>query len=99
SLPPRSLSFSSPRPPRELPSSPTRRSSDLADCGRVVNDPHDARELAGAIAELADPARLPVYKAAAAEAGRRWTFEDHYRQLLTVLEEVAARKRAAAVAA
>ncbi|HKA08677.1 MAG TPA: glycosyltransferase family 4 protein [Gemmataceae bacterium] len=70
-----------------------------ADCGRVVNDPHDARELAGAISELADPARLPVYKAAAAEAGRRWTFEDHYRQLLTVLEEVAARKRAAAVAA
>ena len=36
----------------------------------------------------------PARKAAAAEAGRRWTFEDHYRQLLAVFEEVAARKRA-----
>jgi len=70
-----------------------------ADCGRVVNDPHDAHELATAIADIADPSRLPARKAAAAEAGRRWTFDDHYRQLLTVFEEVAARKRAATVAA
>ena len=70
-----------------------------AECGRVVNDPHDARELAAAIADIGDPARLPARKSAAAEAGRRWTFDDHYRQLLTVFEEVAARKRAAAMAA
>lgn len=67
--------------------------------GVIVNDPHDAHELAGAISEMCDPARLPVRKAAAAEAGRRWTFEDHYRQLLNVFEEVVARKRAAALAA
>ena len=70
-----------------------------ADCGRVVNDPHDPRELAAAIADISNPARLPARKAAAAEAGRRWTFEDHYRQLLVVLEEVVVRKRAAALAA
>jgi UDP-glucose:(heptosyl)LPS alpha-1,3-glucosyltransferase len=70
-----------------------------ADCGRVVNDPHDASELAAAIADIADPDRLGARKVAAGEAGRRWTFEDHYRRLLTVLEEVAAQKRAAAMAA
>jgi UDP-glucose:(heptosyl)LPS alpha-1,3-glucosyltransferase len=69
-----------------------------ADCGRVVNDPHDANELAAAIADIADPSRLPARKVAASEAGRRWTFEDHYRQLLTVFEEVATRKRAAVAA-
>jgi hypothetical protein len=48
---------------------------------------------------MLEPARLPVRKAAAAEAGRRWTFEDHYRQLLRLFEEVVARKRGPAVAA
>jgi UDP-glucose:(heptosyl)LPS alpha-1,3-glucosyltransferase len=67
--------------------------------GLVVHDPHDAGALAAAITDMADPDRLPDRKAAAAEAGRRWTFEDHYRRLLTVFEEVAARKRQAAVAA
>jgi UDP-glucose:(heptosyl)LPS alpha-1,3-glucosyltransferase len=66
--------------------------------GLIVNDPHDARELGRVISEMCDPARLPGRKAAAAEAGRRWTFEDHYRQLLGVFEEVVARKRAAAIA-
>lgn len=62
-------------------------------CGVVVNDPHDARELATKFTDMLDPARLPARKAAAAEAGRRWTFEDHYRQFLGVLEEIVARKR------
>lgn len=61
--------------------------------GRIVNDPHDVRELADAIADMCDATKLPARKIAAAEAGRRWTFEDHYRQLLGVLEDVVARKR------
>jgi UDP-glucose:(heptosyl)LPS alpha-1,3-glucosyltransferase len=67
--------------------------------GLIVADPHNARDLAAAILDMADLARLPARKAAAAQAGRRWTFDDHYRQLLAVFEEVAAHKRAASVAA
>jgi UDP-glucose:(heptosyl)LPS alpha-1,3-glucosyltransferase len=62
--------------------------------GRIIQDPHDGHELGGAIAAMCDPAALPAMKVAAAEAGRRWTFEDHYRRLLGVFEEVVARKRA-----
>jgi UDP-glucose:(heptosyl)LPS alpha-1,3-glucosyltransferase len=69
------------------------------DCGLVVDDPHDARDLAAKITDMLDPTRLPARKAAAAAAGRRWTFEDHYRQLLGLFEEVIARKRGPAVAA
>ena len=68
-------------------------------CGLIVDDPHDARELAAKLADMLDPARLPARKAAAAEAGRKWTFDDHYRQLLGLFEEVVARKRGSAVAA
>lgn len=67
--------------------------------GLIVQDPHNARELGQAIADMSDPARLPARKAAAAEAGRRWTFEDHYRRLLAVFGEVVARRRGAADAA
>ena len=66
------------------------------DDGLIVNDPHDARELGAAITDMLDPDRLPARKAAATAAGRRWTFEDHYRQLLAVFGEVVARKRRAA---
>jgi UDP-glucose:(heptosyl)LPS alpha-1,3-glucosyltransferase len=69
------------------------------ECGLVVTDPHDARELGAALTDMLDPARLTVRKTAAAEAGRRWTFEDHYRQLVGVFEEVVARKRRTPVAA
>src|SRR5262245_7614803 len=55
--------------------------------GLVVQDPHNARELAGALADMIDAFRLPARKAAADEAGRRWTFEDHYRRLLPALED------------
>jgi UDP-glucose:(heptosyl)LPS alpha-1,3-glucosyltransferase len=67
--------------------------------GLVVDDPHDARELGAAITDILNGDRLPARKAAAAAAGRRWTFEDHYRQLLELFEEVVARKRGAAAAA
>jgi UDP-glucose:(heptosyl)LPS alpha-1,3-glucosyltransferase len=65
----------------------------------VVEDPHDARDLGAKLAAMLDPERLPARKAAAAEAGRRWTFDDHYRELLTVFEEVVARKRGLPLAA
>lgn len=67
--------------------------------GLVIADPHDAGELARALTEISDLDRLPARKVAAVEAGRRWTFDDHYRQLLGVFEEVLARKRRSAVAA
>lgn len=63
------------------------------DEGLVIRDPHDARALADAITAMADPSTLPARKLAAAAAGRRWTFEDHYRQLLSVFQQVVARKR------
>ena len=63
----------------------------------VVDDPHDAPELGAKITGLLDPERLPARRAAAAEAARRWTFDDHYRELLGVFEEVVARKREATV--
>lgn len=61
--------------------------------GLIVEDPHDSPELGAKITDMLDPERLPARKRAAAEAGRRWTFDDHYRQLLSVFEEVSARKR------
>jgi UDP-glucose:(heptosyl)LPS alpha-1,3-glucosyltransferase len=67
--------------------------------GLIVNDPHDAVELADAIVEMSDPAKLLARKLAATEAGRRWTFDDHYAQLLAVFEEVVARKRGSTIAA
>ncbi len=63
----------------------------------TIDDPHDARALAAAITEMCDPAKLAERRTAAADSGRRWTFEDHYRQLLHVFEEVVARKRGVTV--
>ncbi len=63
--------------------------------GLVIDDPHDHQALGKAIAEMADAAKLPARKVAALAAGRRWTFDDHYRALLAVLEEVAAKNRRA----
>jgi UDP-glucose:(heptosyl)LPS alpha-1,3-glucosyltransferase len=63
--------------------------------GYVVADPHDHGRMAWAMGQLLDPAR----RAACAQAARRtaagWTFEQHYRQLLQVFAEAAARRRAA----
>ncbi len=56
--------------------------------GLIVQDPHDARELASALLDMADAGRLPARQLSALEAGRRWTFEDHYRELLAVFEGV-----------
>ena len=68
------------RPPRE---------------GYVIDDPHNREQLAGALKQLLDPA----HRAACAQAARRTaaqlTFEHHYRQMLAVFAEAAARKHAA----
>ncbi|WP_020472950.1 glycosyltransferase family 4 protein [Zavarzinella formosa] len=64
--------------------------------GLVIDDPHNHQALGTAIAEMADPVKLPARKQSAFAAGRRWTFDDHYRELLAILQEVADRKRQSA---
>jgi UDP-glucose:(heptosyl)LPS alpha-1,3-glucosyltransferase len=63
--------------------------------GYVLDDPHDHQRMAWALTQLLDPGR----RAACGQAGRRaaaqWTFEHHYRHILAVLAEAAARKKAA----
>jgi hypothetical protein len=63
--------------------------------GYVVDDPHDAGRLAWCMEQLLDPARRNACAQAARRASTQWTFEHHYRQLLQVFTEAAARKRAA----
>jgi UDP-glucose:(heptosyl)LPS alpha-1,3-glucosyltransferase len=63
--------------------------------GRVLDDPHDLDQLAGAMRDLLDPGRRAACAQAARRAGVQWTFEHHYRQMLAVFAEAAARKRAA----
>jgi UDP-glucose:(heptosyl)LPS alpha-1,3-glucosyltransferase len=63
--------------------------------GFVLDDPHDHPRLAGALGQLLDPARRSACGQAARRAAAQWTFEHHYRQMLAVFAEAAARKRAA----
>jgi UDP-glucose:(heptosyl)LPS alpha-1,3-glucosyltransferase len=63
--------------------------------GYVVADPHDHPRLAWAMAQLLDPARRAACAQAARRAAAQWTFERHYRELMQVFAEAAARKRAA----
>jgi UDP-glucose:(heptosyl)LPS alpha-1,3-glucosyltransferase len=62
---------------------------------RVVADPHDTGALAGAIQTFVDnDTRRAASKAALRSAGK-WTFEDHYRELLRLLHVALKRKQAA----
>jgi UDP-glucose:(heptosyl)LPS alpha-1,3-glucosyltransferase len=63
--------------------------------GYVIADPHDAGHLAWCMTELLDSARRAACGLAARKTAARWTFDLHYRQLLRVFGEAAARKRAA----
>ncbi|HKI30498.1 MAG TPA: glycosyltransferase family 4 protein [Gemmataceae bacterium] len=63
--------------------------------GYVIADPHEHDRLAEAMAQLLDPARRAGCAQAARKAAAAWTFEEHYRDLLQVFAEAAARKRAA----
>ncbi|MGL6074246.1 MAG: glycosyltransferase family 4 protein [Fimbriiglobus sp.] len=60
--------------------------------GLVINDPHDATELGGAIQTMLQPGYLTSASRSALEAANRWTFEQHYAALLACFHEVAARK-------
>jgi UDP-glucose:(heptosyl)LPS alpha-1,3-glucosyltransferase len=62
--------------------------------GLVVQNPHDAAELGGAIAKMLDPQYRATAAVAALEAANAWTFEMHYQALVNVFAEVAAQKKA-----
>ena len=63
--------------------------------GAVIHDPHNARDLGSAIARFLDPAIRSAGATAAREASRKWTFEHHYRGLLSVLNDARRLRRAA----
>jgi UDP-glucose:(heptosyl)LPS alpha-1,3-glucosyltransferase len=63
--------------------------------GYVIDDPHDHEHLAWCLAQLLDPARRAACAAAARRTASQWTFEHHYRAMLGVFAEAAARKQAA----
>jgi UDP-glucose:(heptosyl)LPS alpha-1,3-glucosyltransferase len=63
--------------------------------GFILDDPHDHDQLADAIKQLLDPARRAACAQAARRTAAQWTFEHHYRQMLAVFAEAAARKHAA----
>ena len=61
--------------------------------GAVVRDPHDAAGLAKTIEDVLHPAHRARLAARATAAAAAWTFEDHYRALVGVFEQVRDRKR------
>jgi UDP-glucose:(heptosyl)LPS alpha-1,3-glucosyltransferase len=63
--------------------------------GYVIEDPHDHPRLAWCMEQMLDPARRNGCAQASRRTSLQWTFEHHYRQLLQVFTEAAARKRAA----
>jgi UDP-glucose:(heptosyl)LPS alpha-1,3-glucosyltransferase len=63
--------------------------------GYVVADPHDHHRLAWCMTQLLDPQHRSACAHAARRTAAQWTFEHHYRQLLQIFTEAAARKRAA----
>jgi UDP-glucose:(heptosyl)LPS alpha-1,3-glucosyltransferase len=60
--------------------------------GLVLDDPHDHGKLAWAIGEMLDPARRLEHARAARQNAATWTFEHHYRGMLEILAEAAARR-------
>jgi len=63
--------------------------------GYVIQDPHDHDQLAWCLTQLLDPARRSACGQAARKTAAQWTFEQHYRQMLSVFAEAMARKQAA----
>jgi UDP-glucose:(heptosyl)LPS alpha-1,3-glucosyltransferase len=63
--------------------------------GFVIADPHDVSHLTWCLIQLLEPARRAACARAARKTGSQWTFEQHYRQMVAVFTEAAARKRAA----
>lgn len=58
------------------------------DCGIVVDSPLNAQALSAAIMEMSQPGTRAQAAKAARTAAKQWTFEDHYRKLLSVFEEI-----------
>ena len=63
--------------------------------GFVVQDPHNAEELANVIHRLCDRRTLSSCSTAARQTGRKWTFEDHYQRLMQLFRQVVGRKKVA----
>jgi UDP-glucose:(heptosyl)LPS alpha-1,3-glucosyltransferase len=63
--------------------------------GFVIADPHDHGKLAWCLTQFLDPARRSSCSQAARRTASLWTFEHHYRQMLAVFTEAAARRQAA----
>jgi UDP-glucose:(heptosyl)LPS alpha-1,3-glucosyltransferase len=63
--------------------------------GLVLDDPHDHDRLRESLEAMLDSGRRRRCAAAARENATRWTFEHHYRGMLAILAEAAARKREA----
>jgi UDP-glucose:(heptosyl)LPS alpha-1,3-glucosyltransferase len=63
--------------------------------GYIIDDPHDHRQLAWCLTQLLSPARRLACSQAARQTAAQWTFDHHYRQMLQVFVEAAARKHAA----
>ena len=63
--------------------------------GAVIDDPHDAKALAAAMARFTDRTYRAEASSAARATGTKWTFEHHYQALLDVFGEVRKTKRAA----
>jgi UDP-glucose:(heptosyl)LPS alpha-1,3-glucosyltransferase len=62
---------------------------------RVIDDPHDHDTLAAAIGDFLDNDTRRAAARAAVRAGAKWTFDDHYRELIRHLEQAWHRKQAA----
>jgi UDP-glucose:(heptosyl)LPS alpha-1,3-glucosyltransferase len=63
--------------------------------GLLIDNPHDHEKLVGCLLQMLDPARRSACSQAARRTALTWTFEHHYRQMLAVFNEAAARKKAA----
>jgi UDP-glucose:(heptosyl)LPS alpha-1,3-glucosyltransferase len=63
--------------------------------GYVIDDPHDHAQLAACMERLLDPERRNACAQAARQTAAEWTWEHHYRKLMHVLAEAAARNQAA----
>jgi UDP-glucose:(heptosyl)LPS alpha-1,3-glucosyltransferase len=63
--------------------------------GYVIDDPHDHAQLAACMEQFLYPGRRSAGAEAARRSAAEWTWEHHYRQLVQILAEAAARKQAA----
>ena len=63
--------------------------------GLVIDDPHDQRSLGAAITKLLDPGVRLACTSSARQTARRWSFEQHYQQLLQLFRQAVGRKQAA----